>query len=162
MPGRGLDRLSHLDGHTPAWWSACRQCSVLQVPSCVCCHSCWDGPWWWSCHWVLCAPIFLSVTSVKVRVSPSWTLVASVLCSVISSLSGVSRHVCCIIPGTVLSQRVYHGTKLTAERHAQTKSKTKTETPKALPSTECVAQLVWPCLGCTKLRKMTHDHHSGS
>lgn len=71
----------------------CRLFSVLPAVMNWC--ACWGEFWWGSCLWIL----FASVSnSIKVIVSSSCTLVVSVLCSVASSLSGVSGHTCCIFP----------------------------------------------------------------
>lgn len=77
-----------------------RVCRVLRVLRSVRCH-----PRWAACGAAAVFELLLlqSVTPGKPSGSLRWTLLVFVLWSVLDSLSGVSRCVCCIFPGKVLS-----------------------------------------------------------
>lgn len=85
-------------GHSPVCWAVSRLCSVLGIPSFLSCCSSRGGLWWCNCLWVISShisnlsPIWLQVTTVKSIGLPHWTLVVSLLWSVVSSLTGIGRY----------------------------------------------------------------------
>lgn len=120
LPERGSDPL---EGQLErALYNLLRLGSVLQVPGFVNCHLSWGGLLWCSCLWVIFAPvitshylspIFLKVILRKFIGSPSWSLVVSVLWSIIGCISGVSGYCSCLprkslsynqVPGSIYCQ----------------------------------------------------------
>lgn len=109
LPGGGLDQLRHRERTLSNLLSFLQavQCALSPQPCLLSPRLGW-GSCWYSCFWVISAPICKpSPCPVsnhnKTHGSPSWTLVLSVLWSVMGSLTGVSRCVCCVYPGKVLS-----------------------------------------------------------
>lgn len=66
-------------------------------------HPCWVG-FFFSVMWLPLGHSCSRKWSCKPPGSPAWTLLQSVLCSVVSSLSAASRHVCYIFPGSPSSE----------------------------------------------------------